>query len=159
MKKLRLGLILKHPPSPTFALLFTLFWSPFAPLCPILRSPVKTSWINANLSLYHGSSMSIKNFFGKIQNILSLVVVNDPQMLKSRNNIFFSYTRHLTDITIERKRKKMRIDWNPVWFMVQSNLNYLHLWGLDWIVPIIEIININKPKIYLNNWKQQQLYH
>lgn len=106
MKKLRLGLILIHPPSPTFALLFTLFWSPFAPLCPILRSPVKTSWINANLSLYHGSSMSIKNFFGKIQNILSLVVVNDPQMLKSRNNIFFSYTRHLTDITIERKRKK-----------------------------------------------------
>lgn len=157
MKKLRLGLILIHPPSPTLARLFTLFWSPFAPLCPILRSPVKTSWINANLSLYHGSSMSIENFFGKIQNILSLVVVNDPQMLKSRNNIFFSYTCHLTDITIERKRKKMRIDWNPVWCMVQSNLSYLHLWGLDWIVPIIEIININKPKIYLNNWKRIQV--
>ena len=53
--------------------------------------------------------MSIENFFRKIQNILSLVVVNDPQMLKSRNNIFFSYTRHLTDITIERKRKKWEL--------------------------------------------------
>ena len=98
----------RHP-SPSFQLSFT-HLSPFAPLSPIFRSPVQAGRVNPNLSLSHGSSVSIKNFFWKIQNVLSFVVVDDSKMLKGWHNIFLSYTGHFTDVTVESKQKQITCD-------------------------------------------------
>lgn len=61
--------------------------SPLAPLAPVLGVPVEALWINANLPLVLSPVIGLNVFPSEDYNVLSLVVIDQLQVLKRSDDI------------------------------------------------------------------------
>lgn len=55
---------------------------PFASFAPVLRSPLNALWIDSQFPLCHRPRMTIQNFLCQANDVLSLVVLHQLQILK-----------------------------------------------------------------------------
>lgn len=73
--------------------------SPLPPFGPVFWRPVQALWIDVKLPLLLVLEAIFNGFFIQNENVLTLVVINEVQVLQSRHNIFFLNACHFANFT------------------------------------------------------------
>lgn len=95
---------------------------PLATLTPVFRLPMQVFGVNAHLAFGHGSLLSLDGFWCDGDDVLSLIVINESQMLQCGNDILFLDAGHLRDLIDVNGRLFTCLSWLQVNENVQQSL-------------------------------------
>jgi len=134
----------KTEPSMSFTHRHTV--SPFPPLAPVFRLPVKALGINAYSSFCWSFCVHIHRFFGDCQDVLSFIIVDEIQVLQGRYNIFLFNACQFGDLAVHKN--------NPTIELTGLHVNFQLLQFGCKTEPITKIYIMfvkNIPSHFLNN--------
>lgn len=120
--------------------------SPFPPLAPVFRLPVKALGINADSSFCWSFCVHIHRFFGDCQDVLSFIIVDEIQVLQGRYNIFLFNACQFGDLAVHKN--------NPTIELTGLHVNFQLLQFGCKTEPITKIYIMfvkNIPSHFLNN--------
>ena len=94
---------------------------PLPSFAPVFRLPVETFGINPDGPFCHAPFLSLNLFIWESDNILTLVVVDEIEVLQCGYDIIFLDACQLWNFTA-RHTDKTKMSINHVWILLQSNL-------------------------------------